>query len=127
MKQAGKTIFVSMFALLPAALALAQSRDQMPAEPAAQSSQGPARATPGDFSSGSNGTDSRTGEAAAGPGESVRGDGANTSDRMTSRTWTGVGSTGGATGTGVSSGTIADPAPGSGGASVPAPGGDRQR
>jgi hypothetical protein len=106
---------------LPANLAFAQSGDARPGGTTAPSSQGPARATAKDFSSGSSGT----GTAASGAAvtteggnpvldSNVRGDNASTSDRDTSRTWTGVGSTGGATGTGVSSGTINDPVDSSG-------------
>lgn len=120
MNRAWQTLLVSGALLLPAA-ALAQSGDQRPGGPAAPSSQGPARATAEDFSSGSSHTGTaRTGAQVTTEGgnqaldSNIRGDRASTSDRETSRTWTGVGSTGGATGTGVSSGTINDPVDSSG-------------
>lgn len=113
-----------MAGLLGFATVVAQAQgsgDARPGGPAAPSSQGPARATAEDFSSGS----SSSGTKASGTGvtseggnpalnSNVRGDRASTSDRETSRSWTGVGSTGGATGTGVSSGTINDPVDSSG-------------
>jgi hypothetical protein len=109
-------IAASLLALL-SGTALAQSSDARPGGPTAPSSQGPKRATPQDFANSGAGS---TGTAATGApvtteggnpalDSNVRGDRASTSDRETARTWTGVGSTGGATGTGVSSGTINDP------------------
>lgn len=54
-------------------------------------------------------------------GTTVRGgrDSASTSDRATSRTWSGVGSTGGATGTGTSSGTSDAPSEAAAGVTPP--------
>ncbi|HZW23587.1 hypothetical protein [Noviherbaspirillum sp.] len=72
-------------------------------------------------SSGASGTSGTSGSAASGTvpttegnkalDSNVRGPSSNasTSDHDTSRRWTGVGSTGGATGTGTSSGTTDDP------------------
>lgn len=65
----------------------------------------------------SSGASGAAGSSASG-GDEVRGEsgssadtGRVTSDRAMSRTWEGIGSTGGGTGTGESSGTTADPAP----------------
>lgn len=116
MNRIAKAVLVASVLVLPAGAALAQgSSDARPGGPTAPSSQGPKKATTEDFSSGS----SSTGTAASGAAvtteggnpalnSNIRGNRASTSDRETSRTWNGVGSTGGATGTGVSSGTIND-------------------
>lgn len=117
-----EAVLVASVLVLPPGAAFAQgSSDARPGGPTAPSSQGPKRATTEDFSSGA----SSTGTAAAGASvtteggnpaldSNIRGNRASTSDRETSRTWNGVGSTGGATGTGVSSGTINDPVDSSG-------------
>lgn len=108
-------ILISLMLTLPVIAAHAQSGnsgDQRPEGASAPSSQGPVRASQEDFSSGS----SQSGTAQSGQrvtteggnsalNSNVRGEGATTSDRETSRNWTGVGSTGGATGTGESTGT----------------------
>lgn len=119
-----EAVLVAGILVLPGSASLAQgSSGARTGGPTAPSSQGPSRATAEDFSSGA----SSTGTAASGTSvtteggnpaleSTIRGSRANTSDRETSRTWEGIGSTGGATGTGVSSGTINDPVDSSGNA-----------
>lgn len=125
-----RALIAFMFAF-PVTAATAQSSDQQQGGATAPSSQGPVRASPEDFTSGS----SQTGAGQSQEGvttergnsalnSSVRGEGATTSDRETSKNWTGVGSTGGATGTGESSGTTnASPSTASGMSGVNGSGG----
>lgn len=122
MKKIVEAVLATSVFVMQGSPAFAQSSaDARPGGPTSPSSQGPDRATAEDFSSGSSGT----GTAASGAAVSteggnssldsnVRGNRSSTSDRETSRSWDGVGSTGGATGTGVSSGTINDPVDSSG-------------
>lgn len=112
---------ISIFLLGAAGLSFAQSspaeREQ---EPAAKTGQTMNRDQGADTSSSSGQSGTAGERASGGPattegnkalGTNIRGNAnsANTSDRDTSRTWSGVGSTGGATGTGTSSGTTDDP------------------
>lgn len=116
---------------LTAANAMAQTSTGSSTEsPAQPSSQGTSRSTgPGLGSdtprtnatrrSGSGAQVTPDGNKAMGTGIRGGSDSASTSDRDTSRTWSGVGSTGGATGTGTSSGTSDAPSEAAAGVTPP--------
>ena len=122
-----KFVMVIPMSVLAAGMVFAQSSSgERPSEPEkSTASQSPNRDAGADTTSGSSG--STGSDASGGPATTegnkaldtnVRGapDSATTSDRQTSRSWSGVGSTGGGTGTGTSSGTTEESAASGGGA-----------
>ncbi|HYD61992.1 MAG TPA: hypothetical protein VEC35_16625 [Noviherbaspirillum sp.] len=113
-----KLVMAIPISALAAGIAFAQSSagERLSETEKGAASQSPSRDAGADTSGTSGTAGSR---ASGGPaitegnkalGTTIRGtpDSATTSDRETSRTWSGVGSTGGATGTGTSSGTTED-------------------